>query len=56
MVTLMRPLGGHANGAGISLGGMARGRQFRKADADWDLRKAEPHEIDQKRALIIILF
>jgi hypothetical protein len=33
MVTLLRPLCGHADGAGQALGGMARGRQFRMADA-----------------------
>jgi len=41
MVTLMRPLCGHANGAGQTPGGMARGSQFRKADAGWGLREAE---------------
>ena len=50
MVTLMKPLCGHANGAGLAPGGMAQVRQFRKADAGWDLRDAEPNEIGQKMA------
>jgi hypothetical protein len=34
---------------------MAGRLHFRKADAGWDMREAEPHEIDQKRGPLIIL-
>ena len=51
MVTLMKPLCGHANGAGLnSTGRDVTVAPFRKLDPCNDLREAEPHESDQKSA------